>query len=78
MIDNDKRIFITKRFNSIVFDRFKIKYNEMGGTLLKASIEIADRWSNVARFNPEEKWHVDLIDNIINSRLDTLESILKK
>jgi hypothetical protein len=78
MIDQDKKKYISKRFNAIVFDRFKIKFNEMTEPLLSSCIEISDRWSSVPRFNPEDKWHQSLIDSIINSRLDTLEPLLKK
>jgi hypothetical protein len=46
--------------------------------LLQSSIELSDRWGGSPRFNPEDKWHQDLIDKIINSRLDTLEPLLKK
>lgn len=70
MIDPIKQRWIVKRFKQIVFDRFGIKANDLEGQLLKWCIEISDRWAST-RFDSEDKWHISVIDKIINLRLDT-------
>lgn len=72
MIDKNKQQFIARRFKQLVFDRFGIKDKDVDGQLLKWCIEISDRWAST-RFDCEDKWHVRVIDIIINSRLDTYQ-----
>jgi hypothetical protein len=78
MIDKTKRDWISKRFKLLVFERFGIKANDLDLKLIESCIEISEHWASVNRFNQEDKWHVCVIDSIINCRLDTLEPLYKK
>jgi len=77
MLDKNKQVWISKRFKLLVFERFKIKANELEGDLLRWCMEISDRWAKT-RFDSNDKWHVSVIDKIINLRLDKYQPIKKE
>lgn len=65
--------WIQERFNIISKQRFGMTPIEDDSLLLQASIEFNQLWKD-KKLSEQEPWHVALVDNLINAKLNTIKN----